>query len=80
MEDKFMKKIDEMRAEYLREDLGGGVRGKHKARLVGKPKLPARPEDTAPLLAAFAGTLSADFPDKITDDDLGTDALRYELD
>ena len=26
-----MKKIDEMRAEYRREDLGKGVRGKHHA-------------------------------------------------
>ena len=27
-----------------------------------------------------AGTLSDDFPDEITDDDLGTDAPRHELD
>ena len=26
-----MKKVDEMRAEYRREDLGKGVRGKHYA-------------------------------------------------
>ena len=80
MKDKPMKKTDEMRAEYCLEDLGEGVRGKHNARLAGKSKLPTRPEDTAPFLAAFAGTLSADYPDEITDDDLGTDALRYELD
>ena len=29
MKGKFMKKVDEMRAEYRREDLGKGVRGKH---------------------------------------------------
>jgi hypothetical protein len=29
MKEKFMKKTDEMRAEYKREDLGKGVRGKH---------------------------------------------------
>jgi hypothetical protein len=28
---KFMKKTEEMRAEYRREDLGKGVRGKHYA-------------------------------------------------
>ena len=29
MKGKFMKKVDEMRTEYRREDLGKGVRGKH---------------------------------------------------
>ena len=28
---KLIKKVDEMRAQYLREDLGKGVRGKHFA-------------------------------------------------
>jgi hypothetical protein len=31
MKEKYMKKADEMRAEYKREDLGKGVRGKHFA-------------------------------------------------
>jgi len=31
MKGKYMKKIEEMRAEYRREDLGKGVRGKHYA-------------------------------------------------
>jgi hypothetical protein len=31
MKGKFMKKTEEMRAEYRREDLGKGVRGKHHA-------------------------------------------------
>lgn len=30
--------------------------------------------------AAVAGTLGDDFPDDITDDDLGTDAPRHDLD
>jgi hypothetical protein len=29
MKGKHMKKVEEMRAEYRREDLGKGVRGKH---------------------------------------------------
>ena len=29
MKEKLMKKAEEMRAEYRREDLGKGVRGKH---------------------------------------------------
>lgn len=37
-------------------------------------------EDTESFLAAVAGTLGDDFPDDITDDDLGTDAPRRELD
>ena len=40
----------------------------------------ARPEDTETFLAAVAGTLGDDFPDDITDDDLGTDAPRHDLD
>lgn len=31
MKGKHMKKADEMRSEYRREDLGKGVRGKHLA-------------------------------------------------
>jgi hypothetical protein len=29
MKGKYMKKVEEMRAEYRREDLGKGLRGKH---------------------------------------------------
>jgi hypothetical protein len=29
MKGKYMKKVEEVRAEYRREDLGKGVRGKH---------------------------------------------------
>ena len=47
-------------------------------RSVGKAA--ARPEDTETFLAAVVGTLGDDFPDDITDDDLGTDAPRRELD
>lgn len=48
--------------------------------IVGDAKLsaPVRSGDTESFLAAFAGTLSADFPNEITDDDLGTDVPRYE--
>ena len=49
-------------------------------RYVGKSTLPAQPKDTELFLAAIAGTLSDDFPDDITDDDLGTDTPRHELD
>jgi hypothetical protein len=31
MKGKYMKKVEEMRAEYRRDDLGKGVRGKHFA-------------------------------------------------
>jgi hypothetical protein len=31
MKGKYMKKVEEMRAEYRRENLGKGVRGKHYA-------------------------------------------------
>ena len=43
-------------------------------------KSAARPEDTESFLSAVAGTLGDDFPDDITDDDLGTDAPRREMD
>ena len=36
--------------------------------------------DTEAFLAAVTGRLSDDFPDDITDDDLGIDAPRDELD
>lgn len=36
--------------------------------------------DTDKFLAAVAGKLGEDFPDDITDDDLGTDVPRRELD
>lgn len=39
----------------------------------------SRTEDTESFIAAVAGKLSNDFPDDITDDDLGTDAPRAEL-
>lgn len=41
---------------------------------------PSRTEDTVTFLAAVAGTLGDDFPNDITDDDLGTDAPRHDLD
>ncbi len=37
-------------------------------------------DDTEAFLAAVAGTLGDDFPDDITDDDLGVDAPREALD
>lgn len=48
--------------------------------IVGDAKLsvPVRSGDTESFLAAIAGTLSEDFPNEITDDDLGTDVPRYE--
>lgn len=49
-------------------------------RYVGKAILPAQPKDTETFLAAIAGTLNDEFPDDITDDDLGTDTPRHELD
>ena len=49
-------------------------------RYAGKSKLSARTEDTELFLAAVTGTLSDDFPDDITDDDLGTDVPRHEFD
>lgn len=48
-------------------------------RYADKSILSARPGDTESFLAAVAGTLSDDFPDDITDDDLGTDVPRAEL-
>ena len=38
-----------------------------------------RAEDTEAFLVAVAGTLSNDFPDDISDDDLGTDSPRTEF-
>jgi hypothetical protein len=45
-----------------------------------KSTLPTRAKDTESFLSSVAGTLGDDFPDDITDDDLGTDAPRKELD
>lgn len=73
-----MKDGNEMREEYHREDLGKGVRGKCQSGLSDKSGLSAQPEDTASILAATAGKLSADFPNEITDDDLGMDVPRHE--
>ena len=41
---------------------------------------PKAPGDTEAFLAAVAGTLGDDFPDDITDEDLGIDAPRETLD
>jgi hypothetical protein len=41
---------------------------------------PETPDDTEAFLAAVAGTLGNDFPDDISDDDLGIDAPREALD
>ncbi|MEQ1559429.1 MAG: DUF2281 domain-containing protein [Methyloglobulus sp.] len=41
---------------------------------------PASRNDTEAFLAALAGGLSEDFPDAISDDDLGNDAPRKVLD
>ena len=49
-------------------------------RYAGKSDISIRSSDTEIFLAAVAGKLSDDFPDDITDDDLGTDAPRRELD
>lgn len=46
-------------------------------RYSGKEGTPSR--DTESFLAAVAGKLGSDFPDDITDDDLGTDVPRREL-
>ncbi len=48
-------------------------------RYTGKSKLPSRTDDTESFLAAVTETLSDDFPDDVTDDDLGTDVPRHEL-
>ena len=79
MNDKSMKNPDAMRAEYRRACLGKGVRGKHCVGTDGKPVFPEGVEGTEYLLAKVAGTLSDDFPDEITDDDLGTDVPRREI-
>ena len=44
------------------------------------PPVAATGDDTEAFLAAVAGTLGDDFPDDITDDDLGVDAPREMLD
>ena len=49
-------------------------------RYADKATLLTRAKDTESFLAAVAGTLGDDFPDDITDDDLGTDVPRNELD
>lgn len=48
-------------------------------RYVDKAALPTRAKDTESFLAAVAGTLGDDFPNDITDDDLGTDTPRTEF-
>jgi hypothetical protein len=44
------------------------------------PAAPPAPDDTEAFLAAVAGTLGDDFPDDITEADLGVDAPREALD
>jgi len=44
------------------------------------PALAERQNDTEAFLSALAGGLSEDFPDDISDEDLGIDAPRGELD
>ncbi len=44
------------------------------------PTAPGAPNDTEAFLAAVAGTLGDDFPDDVTDEDLGVDAPREALD
>jgi hypothetical protein len=44
------------------------------------PTAPKAPDDTEAFLAAVAGTLGDDFPDDITDADLGVDTPREALD
>ncbi|MBL8252359.1 MAG: DUF2281 domain-containing protein [Candidatus Competibacter sp.] len=44
------------------------------------PTTPAAANDTEAFLAAVAGTLGDDFPDDVTDEDLGVDAPREALD
>ena len=46
-------------------------------RYADKSSSPTSAKDTESFLAAVAGTLGDDFPDDITDDDLGTDAPRH---
>lgn len=48
-------------------------------RYANKATLPSRSKDTESFLAAVAGTLGDDFPNDITDDDLGKDVPRAEL-
>ena len=44
------------------------------------PAIGAVPDDTEAFLQAVAGTLGDDFPDDITDEDLGVDSPRETLD
>ena len=44
------------------------------------PPVSAASNDTEAFIAAVAGTLGDDFPDDITDDDLGVDVPREALD
>ena len=44
------------------------------------PAIGAAPDDTEAFLKAVAGTLGDDFPDDITDKDLGVDMPRETLD
>ncbi len=44
------------------------------------PTIGAAPDDTEAFLKAVAGTLGDDFPDDITDEDLGVDSPRETLD
>ena len=44
------------------------------------PTVPKAPDDTEAFLAAVEGTLGDDFPDDITDTDLGIDTPRESLD
>jgi len=46
----------------------------------GLRKSGAFTDDTESFLTTVAGTLSDDFPDEISDDDLGVDAPRLEMD
>lgn len=50
-----------------------------KQRYVGKSIVLARNNDTESFLAAVAGILGDDFPDDISDDDLGADTPRHEF-
>jgi len=50
----------------------------HRYSLV--PAIGAVPDDTEAFLKAVAGTLGDDFPDDITDEDLGVDSPRETLD
>ena len=49
-------------------------------RYIGNTLQQKQSDDTEAFLAAVAGKFSDDFPDDITDDDLGVDTTRHELD